>query len=232
MKKIFFMALSVFLVSFSQANAEDFGKDWYVGGEFATIDQKYDDLRVFEDGVNWTSSYDLMDQLDSHSFGLLAGRKFDNGLRLEAKYNYIFSEEEEGLDNIIQTNHIKLETDIHKLVASLYYDYALPKGVTIFGGAGIGGAYVIPKSSVYNGTENWGFMDKDDPSFAFVWEVSAGLSYMIKNSIDLTFQYTYSDLGNVDWANVGKNGPGETALFEGDADIKLNSFSLGIRYFF
>ncbi len=232
MKKLFFITLTILFLLSSQANAEDSNKNWYIGGEIATIDQELDNLRVFEDSVDWTNAYNLMDQLDSRSIGFLTGYKFGNGFRLEAKYNYIFSEDKEGIDNIIQTNHIKLETNIHKIVASLYYDYALPKGFTIFGGAGIGGAYVIPTSSVYNRTGTWGFSDKDDPSYAFVWEVSAGLAYMLTDAIDLTFQYTYSDLGNIEWKNTGADGPGATALFSGEADITLNSFSLGIRYNF
>lgn len=228
MKKYILIASTLTLFGITSVEAKS---PLYFGGEIGYVDQGLDNMHLFDDGINYTDSYDKIDSLDALSLGILSGYKFDHGIRLEGKYNYILSENDSFVDNVIGINHISIETEIHKMTGSLYYDYDLSDSFSIYTGGGLGFSYVRVPTSLWN-SGTWGYKDKADSSFQFTWELSLGLAYTISETTDITFQYTYSDLGNFVWQNTGNDGLGGSEDFAGDADLTLSSFALGIRYHF
>ncbi|MHA1550227.1 MAG: outer membrane protein [Alphaproteobacteria bacterium] len=227
MKKVILLTSILALTALS-AHAKS---PWYVGGEIAYVDQGLDDMQLFEGTTNWTSSYDTIDQLDSKSVGLLAGYKLNNNIRFQGKYNYIISEDKTFADNIIGTNYIKIETEIHKLMGEMFYDYHLMDKLSLYAGAGLGVAYINIPTSVWN-SGTWGYNDKSDNDLKFGWELSLGMAYSVSDNIDITLQYSYADFGNFQWENIGDDGSGTATSFSGNADISLSSIALGMRYSF
>ncbi len=232
MKRKYLVVLSILYSTFGYAQPSTDGK-WYVGADLSSINESVDDMKLYEDGVDWTSAYNVIDELDSNAIGIFGGYRLTDNIRLEGKYNYISSDRKSFHDNVIETNFVEIKTKIHKFVPTVYYDFFVSNKFSLYAGLGVGASYVITPSSVWNGTQ-WGYQNKDDSSWQFTWEGTVGAAYKITKEMDLTLQYSYSDLGEYKWKTIGNtNNAGTTqGPFEGSTDISMKSLTLGIRYNF
>jgi opacity protein-like surface antigen len=207
--------------------------DWYVGADAGLGNMNTDKMKLYVNSTDLTSQYSTPKTFDTGMIGIFSGYQFNDDFRLEGKYSYIQSEDKTTRNNTFTTFSVKIAANVHKFTMGAYYDYHLNDKSTIFAGAAAGASYIIVPTTVKDDvTLTYGYNDTKDTNFNFTWDLSVGTSYSLTKNTELILQYTYTDVGNVDWKTTGGNGIGGTANFSGNTKMSFSILSLGMRYKF
>lgn len=161
--------------------------------------------------------------------GVGGGYGFGNGLRLGAELRYRafdaggISQAAFGAPSLADGSVASTT-----LMTNLSYDFIL-RGSKLrpYVKGGIGAAWNEANADVFgpDRSPGWGiYSSATDTQFA--WSLGAGVAYPIDDSLSLTAEYQYVDLGN---AETGRDINGQSMRFD---DLGSNEVTLGLRYRF
>ena len=208
--------------------------DWYVSGSVGYSDPT---SKAFDDGTNGPGT--PKSSIDSDTrYRIAIGRQILPSLKVEleystARYNTdaartsgtgVRAPDTIGIDANLDVDLLSLNLayEFHNEskftpflkggVGSTFYDIDGDLFVSSFGGSTFGGA--LPASFPYSG---------DGSEFAYF--IGAGVDFELSDSLDITLEYRYSDLGEVatDYDSAGDRI---------QTDLKTNDVQLGLRYSF
>jgi opacity protein-like surface antigen len=217
---------------------EDFG-GWYLRGDIGFSNQRVSHLDTpgyHDPGITVPPTIGL--GFDTAGiFGIGAGYRFNNWLRVDVTGQYRGNANLHGLD-IVSFNGAVIGTDEYHgsksewlVLANAYVDLGTWWCMTPFVGAGVGAS----RNTISN------FVDINTPnlSVAFTpaaskwdlaWALHAGVAYRVNSSLTLELAYSYVNLGDgVTGALTDFNGftRGRTVQFK---DITSSDLKLGVRW--
>lgn len=159
---------------------------------------------------------------------LAAGYQFANGWRTEGEYRFRQKTEYTSGSTLFPSslNHMKVETE--GLMFNAYRDYALGRGFSLYGTAGLGVSKI--KAGGWQGVTLREYASSTQNNLTYA--LGAGVSYapLEQFSIDLGYRY-------VDWGKI-ESGYNNFANARGLKDEQMkahlvsNEFTLGVRYLF
>jgi opacity protein-like surface antigen len=161
--------------------------------------------------------------------GLGAGYGFGNGLRLEGELRYR-GFDAGGISNTAfgAPSYADGSVKSTTLMTNLAYDFILKSSkLRPYVKGGIGAAWNQADADVFGPgrSAGWGlYSSATDTQFA--WSLGAGLAYPIDESLSVTAQYQYMDLGSTE---TGGDINGQQMRFD---DLGSQEITLGLRYTF
>ena len=208
--------------------------DWYVSGRIGYSDPT---SKAFDDGTNGPGT--PKSSIDSDTrYSVAIGRQILPSLKVELEYSTASYDTDTartsgtgirvpdtiGIDANLDVdllslniayefiNESKITPFLKAGVGSTFYDIDADLFVSSFGGNTFGGA--LPASFPYSGDGS-----------EFTYFIGAGMDLELSDSLDLTLEYRYSDLGEVatDYDSAGDRI---------QTDLKTNDVQLGLRYSF
>ncbi len=161
--------------------------------------------------------------------GLGGGYRFGNGLRLEEELRYrAFDAGGISYAAFGAPSYADGTVTSTTLMTNLSYDFILKSSkLRPYLKGGIGAAWNEADADVFGPgrSPGWGlYSSATDTQFA--WSLGAGLAYPIDESLSLTAEYQYLDLGS---AETGGDINGKRMRFD---DLGSHEMTLGLRYAF
>ena len=167
-------------------------------------------------GANWATDSDVSGASGDVDFNLggvgavAVGYGFGNGLRLEGELSHRRS----GADDLSG------EGKVTGFMANVLYDFDVSRRFVPFIGLGAGAAIVeFDKVSPLPAGDS-----TDDSETVFAWQAIAGVAIPIRDQLDLTFDYRYFDVPDVDLRS--------DAGTDVDTEYASHSVMIGLRYRF
>ncbi len=172
-------------------------------------------------GANWANDSDVSGaasgeiDFDLESVGAVAvGYGFGNGLRLEGELSHRRSDVDElsGVGLVGQAN-------VTGFMANLLYDINVSPKFVPYVGLGVGAAIVE-----FDEVSPIGGSSVADEDTVFAWQAIAGVAIPIRDQLDLTFDYRYFDVPDVDLQTAAGGSI--------DTEYTSHSAMIGLRYRF
>ena len=226
-------ATTILIVGFNLPVQAEAG-DWYVSGSIGYSDPT---SKVFDDGTNGPGTPKSTIDSDTR-YRIAVGRQLLPSLKVELEYSVasydtdpsrtlgtgVRTPDSIGIDANLDVDLLSLNVAYEFIneskftpflkggVGSTFYDIEGDLFVGSFGGSTFGGA--LPASFAYSG---------DGSEFAYF--IGAGIDFELSDLLDITFEYRYSDLGEVaaDYDSAGDRI---------QTDLKTNDVQIGLRYSF
>ena len=123
-------------------------------------------------------------------------------------------------------------------LANAYIDLGTWWCITLFIGAGVGGARnqitgVQDNGIISNGTVGFGYTLNDSAQWNLAWDVQAGLTYNVNDNLKIDFSWRYLNLGSPQTAVVQcQNTASCPGAFYTLRDTSSQDFRLGLRWVF
>ena len=113
------------------------------------------------------------------------------------------------------------------------YGYNIKDIITPFVRAGIGLAAIDSENTFRSGTYWWDTRANEDN---FAWNIGAGLELPVAKNVAITLEYTYTDLGKVEysnWLNHEKGtSNGTERHFDSKVDLSKHELAAGVKIMF
>lgn len=157
--------------------------------------------------------------------------KFEVPLRAEVEYMVSLNElEAEASALNIQgiPTTVKSELDIQTLFFNVYYDFHNESQFTPYIGGGVGFARLELDSDSFIDGASWLSASEKETNFA--WNLGAGCSYAVSDTISFDLNYRYSDLGDIDAST--RNAAAITSYKVEMEDIRMHQVILSMRVTF
>ncbi len=144
------------------------------------------------------------------------GYGFGNGFRMELELGFFSND----VDSVTGAANASGDVDTLKLMGNVLYDFrntGLP--ITPYLGLGLGGARVSA-----DGIDPFSNTRIDDSDTAFAYQAIAGASYKLNDRVDLTLDYRFLNVPDVDLRTDAGTGV--------DAEYATHAVMFGLRYSF
>jgi opacity protein-like surface antigen len=220
---------------------EDFG-GWYLRGDIGFSNQRVNRLNNALD-VNNTTSVQNLSFSTAGIFGLGAGYRFNNWLRVDATGEWRGNSQFLGKDSITYAGGFG--TDVYHatksewvVLGNAYVDLGTWWCMTPFIGAGVGGARVSIANFTDSGLAIQGGPVLPSLAFAdnaskwnFAWALHAGVGYKVSPNFTVELAYRYLDMGDGLTGDLrafdGTNGINNPMTFK---RLTSHDLKLGVRW--
>lgn len=143
---------------------------------------------------------------DGFSWQTGFGWKWFDAIRTEMTFDYMRNDLGEALHGRVSSKAV---------FVNAAWDVFSVRGITPYVMAGIGVSKNKVQRSVVGGLEI-----PRGRRTAFPWQAGAGIGFSLPNRLTLDVGYVYTNLGRFDWGDLP------------DKDVRLQRFSVGLRYDF
>lgn len=201
----------------------------------------------FEDRIDrvYTSIYAGINSVDDTSFnfttGTDVGNEYDNGYTISGELGYNFGQFS-FIDNVklgVELGYTSADIDSHSiggveqagptgrlkgtsLLANMYHEFDTNTAFVPYYGVGIGAFMADAGDYGIEAAPN----ALDDDGTAFMYQVTAGVKYMLTSNIDLGARYRYAATEGLELTGSG------AGAMERDFDFESHNFTVGLTYSF
>ncbi len=220
---------------------------WYLRGDVGVGMQQFSrfDHSQANPAFVWPASWTIVqkDIQDTAIAGFGLGYELNNWLRFDVTGEYrskaMFKATGSYIEfcpggtcfDVISGNH-----SAFVVMANAYLDLGTWWCLTPYIGAGVGTAYnrvtgVQDMGIIADGTQGFGFAASDAAQWNLAWNVQAGLTYNVSDSLKLDFNWRFMNLGSPETAMVTcQNTPTCPGASYTLKDLTSQDFRIGFRY--